>query len=198
MFVFIGTFSIVDSMAMGTFFFGIINLPEKIRTGSLDIMIAKPIDTQFFVSAESFNPGSLFGIITGSCMVMYGLSSGGYVVSMIQVLGYILLLIMMYLLFYSMMLIVRTLAFIFVKINTLTQVEDSVIEFAFRIPGTAFKGISKVIFMVGLIATVPTEHITNMLEPSQWLIVTGITLFFFGLARFMFKFGMGRYTSASS
>jgi len=200
MFIFIGTFSIVDSICMGTWFFGILSMPEKIRTGTLDIMIVKPLDTQFYLTFNSFNPGSLFGVITGSLMVSYGMINGGFTISPQRIAGYILLVIMMNLIFYSLFLLVRTTAFIFIKIDALTQAEDSLTEFAFRIPGTAFKGISKFIFMLfipyGLIATVPTEFITNLLDLKEWAAVTGIVVFFFAASRLFFKFGLSRYTSA--
>jgi ABC-2 type transport system permease protein len=202
MFVFVGTFTIVDGLGMGTWFFGIIELPNKIRTGNLDIMLIKPVDTQFYVSASNISPGSLFGVIAGAVIVSYGMVMGSYTLTPGRLAGYILLCLMMYLLMYSLSLLVRTTAFLFVKIDALAMAEDSAVEFAFRIPGTAFKGISKFIFMVllpyGLIATVPTQFITVLLEPSQWLWVTGITLFFFLASRLFFKFGLNRYTSASS
>ncbi|MBI9100556.1 MAG: ABC-2 family transporter protein, partial [Spirochaetaceae bacterium] len=187
MFVFIGTFSIVDSLAMGVWFFGLLPMPEKIRNGTLDVIIVKPVDTQFYLSCEGFNPGSLLGIITGAIMVGYGMINGGFSVTPSKIGGYILLVVMMNLVMYSLFLIIRTWAFFFVKIDALTQAEDSIVEFAFRIPGTAFKGISKFIFMVcipyGLIATVPTEFITNLLDLNEWAAVCGITLFFLMASR---------------
>lgn len=202
MYVFIGTFSIVDSINMATFFFGIISLPDKIRTGNLDLSIVKPIDTQFYISIQSFNPGSIFGIFVGGAMVVYGVISGGYSIGLIHIIGYIILVIMMVALMYALLLIIRACSFLFVKIDAIAQAEDSLVEFAFRVPGSAFKGISKFIFMVlipyGLIATVPTEHITNLLQVDQWLAVTLITTAFVALARVTFKFGMTKYTSASS
>ena len=202
MFIFVGTFHIVDSVAMATYFFGLLYLPGKIQTGSLDIMLVKPVDTQFYVSSDSFNPGSFLGVLSGAAMVTYGLSQGGYTVTGAQLAGYLLLLILMSSLMYSLFLLVRIFAFFFVKIDALTQAQDSAVDFAFRIPGTAFKGISKVVFMLiipyGLIATVPTEFITNMLAPEQWATVIGITLFFGLFSRLFFKFGLGRYSSASS
>jgi len=200
MFIFIGTFSIVDSICMGTWFFGLLSMPEKIRTGTLDIMIVKPMDTQFYITCDSFNPGSLFGIITGSLMVSYGMVNGGFSVSPTRIAGYILLVLMMNMLMYSLFLLVRTTAFFFIKIDALTQAEESLVEFAFRIPGTAFKGISKFIFMVfipyGLIATVPTEFITNLLDMKEWTAVISITAFFFIVSRLFFKLGLSRYSSA--
>lgn len=200
MFIFMGTFSIVDSITMGTWFFGLLSIPGKIRTGFLDIMIVKPMDTQFYLSFESFNPGSLFGIITGALMVLYGMINGGFSATPTRIAGYILLVIMMNAIMYSLFLMVRTLAFFFVKIEAITQAEDSLVEFAFRIPGTAFRGLSKFIFMVlipyGLIATVPTEFITNLLDIHEWAAVIGITLFFTIASRRFFKFGLSRYSSA--
>lgn len=202
MYIFIGTFSIVDSINMATFFFGIITLPNKVRTGQLDLSIVKPIDTQFYVSIQSFNPGSIFGVFVGGSMVTYGVINGGYDVTAIHVLGYILLVIMMVALMYALMLIIRACSFLFIKIDAIAQAEDSLVEFAFRVPGSAFRGVSKFIFMVlipyGLIATVPTEHITNLLDYKEWLAVILITTVFVVLARVTFKFGMSKYTSASS
>jgi len=202
MFIFIGTFSIVDSLAMGSYFFGLLYLPQHIRTGSLDIRITKPIDTQFYVSIENFSPGSFFGLITGGAMVSYGLIKGGYTIGPMHIFGYILLVFMMYSIMYSLMLIIRTFAFHFIKIDALVQAEDSVVDFAFRIPGTAYRGVAKFVFLIlipyGMVATVPTQFITNLLTPNQWLIVVGVTVFFNILARIMFQFGMSRYSSASS
>ncbi|MDC7224128.1 MAG: ABC-2 family transporter protein [Spirochaetales bacterium] len=200
MFVFVGTFTIVDGLGMGTWFFGVLNLPGRIRSGELDMKIVKPVDTQFLISLESFNPGSLFGLIGGAIIVVYGMETGGFLFTPLRLGGYLLLVIMMNLLMYSLLLIVRTCAFFFVKINALTQAEDSALEFAFRIPGTAYQGAAKLIFFVlipyGLIASAPTQFITALLEPEQWAVVTGVTLFFFTAARLFFRFGLNRYTSA--
>lgn len=202
MFVFVGTFTIVDGLGMGTWFFGIINLPGRIRTGELDMMIVKPVDTQFYASLANFNPGSLFGVIAGTAIVGYGMALGGYELTAGRGAGYVILCLMMCLLMYSLSTIIRTFAFFFIKIDALTQAEDSAVEFAFRIPGVAFKGISRFVFMVllpyGLVATVPTQFITALLAPNQWLAVSAITLIFFGGARLFFRLGLNRYTSASS
>lgn len=201
-YIFIGTFTIVDGLGMGTWFFGVLNLPGRIRTGELDMMIAKPVDTQFYTSLANFNPGSLFGAIAGAVIVSSGMIMGDYVLTPVKLAGYVLLCFMMYLLMYSLGMITNAFAFHFIRINSLIQAEEAAVEFAFRIPGTAFKGVSKLVFMVlvpyGLIATVPTQFITELLKPSQWLWVTGITLFFFLLCRRLYKFGLKRYTSASS
>ncbi|MBN2626456.1 MAG: ABC-2 family transporter protein [Spirochaetales bacterium] len=198
--VFMGTFTIVDGLGMGTWFFGIISLPEKIRTGALDMRITKPVDTQFLVSAESFNPGSFLGPVAGAFIVRYGMKAGNFALTPEKLAGYLLLVLMMYLLMYSLSLLVMTCAFFFVKIDALIQAEESAVEFAFRIPGTAFRGAAKFVFMVlipyGLIATVPTQFLTAGLNWGQGAAVTAITLFFVTATRLFFRFGLSRYSSA--
>lgn len=202
MFVFIGTFNIVDALNMGTYFFGLVEFPSKVRTGALDMMIVKPIDTQFFIAISHLNPGSLLGVVTGGLMVAYGMTTGGFSVTIGKIIGYLVLILMMYILHYALLMLLRVLSFLVVKINSLAEVEDSAIEFAFRVPGVAYKGISRIIFLVilpyGLLASAPTTFITELLSIEQWAAITGITLVFFILTRFLFKKGLKKYTSASS
>jgi len=200
--VFVGTFHLVDSLIMGSVFFGILNLPDRIRTGTLDLVLCKPVNPQFYISSDSFNPGSFFGVITGSAMIAYGMIQGAYPLTIPKVLGYLLLISLMFLLFYSLMLLIRSIAFFTIRIDSLLQAEDSVIEFAFRVPGSAYKGISRVIFMAvipyGMIASVPTQFFTEGLSGLEWIWACGIPFFFFSVSRLLFRFGLSRYTSASS
>lgn len=202
MFVFVGSFNIVDAMNMGTYFFGLIEFPGKVRTGMLDMMIVKPIDTQFFVAISHLNPGSLMGIVTGCVMVVYGVVTGGFSVTAAKVIGYVVLILMMYMLYYSLLMLVRTLSFFVVKINSITEAENSAIEFSFRVPGVVYKGVSRLIFLIvlpyGLLATAPTAFITELLSIKEWGIIIAVTVIFFVFTRKMFKFGLKKYTSASS
>lgn len=202
MIVFIGTFSIIDSINMSTFFFGLINLPDKIRTGNLDLYIVKPVNTLFYCSFDNMNPGSLLSTTSGIIIVSYGIIKGGVQITPARVIGYIFLVALMELLFYDMLLLVRTSAFWFVRIDSIQEAENSLIEFCFRIPGVVFKGFSKVLFYVivpyGIIATIPTQFFTDVLDGTYWLlslVVVGVfTVFSFTL----FRVGRQRYTSASS
>lgn len=199
-YIFIGTFTILDSINMGLWFFGLTNLKNNIHSGILDLVITKPINTQFYVSFQSFNPGSLFGVIIGTIMIIIGVNKGGFQVDFMIICGYILLCIMMLSVFYSLMLIFRTFAFFFIKIDALEEVENSLIEIAFQVPGSVFQGVPKVIFMVilpyGLISTAPTEFITGLFAPAQWIWVSMVTIFFTVFSILFFRFGLSKYSSA--
>lgn len=202
MIVFIGTFSIIDSLNMSTFFFGLLSLPDKIRTGKLDLYIVKPINTLFFCSFDNMNPGSLLSTSSGILIVIYGLNKGNVQITPAKVIGYIFLILMMELLFYDLLLLFRLSAFWFIRINSIMEAEDSLIQFCFRIPGIVFKGFSKALFYVlipyGIIATIPAQFITDSLSLSYWLLCLSVVTFFTLLTFTLFTIGRRRYTSASS
>lgn len=202
MIVFIGTFSIIDSINMSTFFFGLLNLPDKIRSGQLDLYLVKPINTQFFISFENMNPGSFLSTISGIIIVIYGINLGGVEMTFTRIAGYIFLILLMELLFYDMLLLVRTSAFWFIRIDSLYEAEDTLVNFSFRIPGVVFKGFSKVLFYIiipyGIIATIPTQFFTDVMSLEYWIMSIAVVTVFTIMTFTLFRIGRGRYTSASS
>lgn len=200
--VFVGTFTIVDGLAMGTYFFGVISLPEKIRSGELDVYIVKPVDTLFLVSFNQIDPGSLLVSVLGMLMVGYGMSMEGATPNVAQIGIYILAVVSMYILMYSLMVLLRTISFWFVKVKSLMDIENSVIEMAFMVPGSAFKGVVKILFMIvipyGLLASGPTYVLTEWMSLPFYGLVFGISIVFYSMARLFFKKGMSIYSSASS
>lgn len=202
MIVFMGTFSIIDSLNMSTYFFGLINLPDKIRTGNLDLYIVKPINTLFYCSFDNMNPGSLLSVTSGIIIVTYGLIRGNVVITPSKIIGYVFLVLMMELLYYDLLLLFRLTAFWFIRINSFIEAEDALISFCFRIPGVVFRGFSKVIFYVivpyGIIATIPTQFFTGVLDGTYWLMTVLVVTVFTFLSFSLFNVGRRRYTSASS
>jgi ABC-2 type transport system permease protein len=202
MIVFIGTFTILDASYMATYFFGVLTIPEKIRTGTLDQYIVRPVNTLFYVSFENIDPGSLVLIVPGIMMVAYGVGMLGISVTAAAIAGYVFLLLLMYFLMYDLMIIIRTLAFRFVRIDSLCEIEGELVNFSFRIPGIVFKGAWKLIFYVllpyGLMATIPAQFLADALDGRYWLLSLGVGAVFGFLCIFLWKRGMKRYGSVSS
>ena len=202
MIVFIGTFTILDATYMATYFFGVLTIPDKIRTGSLDGYLVRPVNTLFYVSFENIDLGSAILIIPGIMMVTYGVSMLGATVTLWRVLGYIFLLAIMYFLMYTLMVIIRSLAFRFVKIDAFCEIENELVNFSFRIPGVVFRGMWKLLFLVllpyGLMATIPTQFLTDVLDGRYWLMTLAVSAAFWALSISLWKRGLKRYSSASS
>lgn len=202
MIFFVGTFTVIDSLYMCTYFFGVIGIPDKIRTGRLDIYLTKPINTLFYVSFESMDFGSVLLTIPGILMLVYSAGHLNITPGLANIAGYIFLVLLMTYLMYSLMILVRVGAFWFTRVDSFGELENELVNFSFRIPGVVFRGAAKLVFYIlvpyGLIATIPTQFFTDAINGRYWLLVTGVCAGFGALSSFMWKTGLKHYGSASS
>ena len=202
MIFFVGTFTIIDSLYMATYFFGVIGIPEKVQSGKLDIYLTKPVNPLFLVSFENMDFGSLLLTIPGMMMIGYSVVNLGITLSLPKIIGYLALLIMMLILMYDLMVLVRSAAFWFTSINSLQEFENEMVYFSFRIPGVVFKGFTKLVFYIilpyGLMATIPTQFFTGLLDMRGWLMTMAVCGVFTFISQFVWRKGLARYASASS
>jgi ABC-2 type transport system permease protein len=202
MLVFIGTFSMLNALNMVIYFFGMLEVPAKIREGGLDLYITKPVSPLLRLTFENVNPGSIPLILLSAAIVVYGVSVGGMPVTPGLALGYALLVLLMALLYYDMELILRTLTFFVVSMSAIDRLEGEMLELNFKIPGVFFKGAFKVIFWFalpyGVMATVPTQFISRTLTPIGLVYALGVAALFTFLALGFWEIGLRHYKSASS
>ena len=57
---------------IGAFFLSLQEIPQQVRQGTLDFVITKPVDTQFWISTRKFNFDQLGTLLAGVGMVIYG------------------------------------------------------------------------------------------------------------------------------
>lgn len=202
MIIFIGTFTILDGVYMATYFFGVLSLSDKIRNGELDFYITKPANALLLISFENINLGSLFISLPGIAMVIYGAVNLEIEINIMRIIGYLFLLSLMYILMFNLMVIIRCASFWFTKVENINKLENELVNFSFRVPGIMYRGISKMIFYFilpyGLIATIPTEFLTDTMNIWEWFIAIGVFILFILIRRAIWRNGLGRYSSASS
>lgn len=202
MILFLGTFTIIDSLCMMTYFFGLIYIPADIRSGDLDKYIIKPINTLFYMATRDFKFSNILNVIIGIAIVCYAAAHLVVKITLFKIIGYILLVLIMYMLMFGIMLLIRTAAFWFINVDALMELEDQLMNFAFKVPGVVFKGFYKILFFTilpyGLIATVPTQFFTDNLSVGSVIGACSITVIFFLLSIKAWNCGIKHYSSASS
>ncbi len=200
--VFVGTFTILDALYMCTYFFGVIAIPEKIRTGALDLYLTKPVSALFLLSVESMDFGSILLTIPGLMMVAWGVRALGLRLTVGLAAGYAALFAGMFLLMYCVMVVLRVAAFWLVRINAFGELEGALVEFSFRVPGVVYQGVWKLLLYVllpyGLMATIPTQFLTGGMHLQHWLLVGGVLAGFWVGMSLLWQAGLRRYGSASS
>ena len=202
MIMFVGTFSLINALNMMIFFFGLVDIPGKIRRGDLDQYLTKPINPLLRLTFENADPGSFLLVVMSVIIVRYGTMVSGLVVSPSLALGYAALVLLMTLLWYDMEVILRTIPFLVISANGVMQLEGHLIELNFKVPGTLYKGIWKALFYFilpyGIMSTVPTQLLSGVLTVPGLVQALGVTLVFTAFALWFWRFGLRRYKSASS
>lgn len=202
MILFIGTFSLINAAGMVIYFFGINQLPEKIKKGELDLYLTKPVSPLFRLTFEKINPGSIPLVLMSLCIIGYGVHKSGITPDMGKVFAYLGWVIMMTVLHYDMMVLIRCVCFYLVTNARLEQLEDAALDLCIKLPGIAFYGIWRIIFCVflpyGLMATLPVQRMTGELGRRTALQGIAVTVAFTALTAFVWKNGMRHYNSAGS
>ena len=200
--IFIGTFSLIDSINMVICFFGVISIPEKIQTGELDLYLTKPVNPLLRITFEKVNPGAIPLLLFSVCIIGYGVRESKISLSYANVIGYLVMVLLMTILFYDMELLLRCFAFFVYSVNNLMKIENTAIDLCMKIPGIAFDGIYKLFFYIilpyGVIATLPTQALTGALSVKGLFFGVVIVCIFTFIALSFWIYGVHRYESASS
>src|SRR6476619_3075132 len=70
----IGTHQMIAQLFQAFFFVNVANIPELVRTGRLDSLLALPIDSQFAVSTKQFGLDSVLNALLGGVVVIVALT----------------------------------------------------------------------------------------------------------------------------
>ena len=202
MIIFVGTFSMINALNMLIYFFGVVEIPRKIKDGDLDQYITKPVSPLLRVTFENVNPGSLPLVILSIIIIAYGVRESGVVVTFPLAAAYTVLTLLMTLLWYDMELILRTIPFFVISTNGIMDLEGHMLELNFKVPGTLFKGGFRIFFYYlmpyGIMATVPTQVLSGAATLPGVLHAIAAAAVFTVFALWFWKLGLRNYKSASS
>ena len=202
MIIFIGTFSLINALNMLIYFFGVVDIPGKIKRGDLDQYLTKPINPLLRLTFENVNPGSFPLVIMSVIIIGYGVSVSEVEVSFSLGLGYAAFTLLMTLLWYDMEVILRTIPFLVLSANGIMHLESHLIELNFKVPGTLYKGIWKALFYFvfpyGVMSTVPTQFLSGALTASGLIQALCVVTVFTAFTLWFWRFGLRHYKSASS
>ncbi len=174
---------------------------EYVREGTLDFVLLKPIDSQFWLSTHKFSLFGLPNVVFGLGLIAYAaahvdppLSLGGVLLGLpLVALGVLVL--------YGIGFMLCTLTIWFVKMWNITIAMQELVE-AGKYPLSAYPLGYQVFFTfvlpVAFITTVPAEHMLGRGTAGWWLAAAGVTLVVLLIARAFWQFALRSYTSASS
>jgi ABC-2 type transport system permease protein len=199
--VVLGVYTLLDGFSSTLLQPNLGAIVNHVRTGSLDFVLLKPIDSQFWLSARSFSPWGLPGLLAGLGVIVLAAGRAGATPSLLTLLGTALLLLCSALILYSLWFALAATSIWFVKVWNATEVLRSTLV-AGRFPVSAYPPALRTLFTlvlpVAFLTTVPAEAILGRATLPWVLASLGMAVLALGLSRGLWRHALRYYTSASS
>lgn len=199
-FVLAATVFLLGSVSFALFF-SLMEIPEQVRKGTLDFVVTKPIDSQFWVSVRRFNFDQIGALTAGAGMLIYGVVTSGQHAGPIQWLSFALLFAAAVVLYNSFMTILMTLGIWLVRVDNLWVLGETIQQVA-RYPIDIFQPNVRMMLTFYLpLAFVATVPASQLVRGADWRWVLGgwaWALAMFAVSRLYWRYAMSHYSSASS
>jgi len=199
----IGTHQMIAQLFQAFFFVNVSSIPELVRTGRLDSVLALPIDSQFAVSTKQFGLDSVLNAILGAIVVIVALTKLQIVPAPGMIALYLVAIGFGIAIHYSIMLTLAAISFWIVRAQGLVYGYFNFSHIA-RYPDVIFPKVFKLIFgwiiPVIIVANIPARLLIKPFGQPAWLIfhlvIAGTIAFL--LSRIFWRFALRHYSSASS
>jgi ABC-2 type transport system permease protein len=199
--VLLGIFNALDGVVKMVLRPNIGRIVQHIRKGTLDLILTKPVDSQFYVSFRHILFWPITDVLTGFGLVAYGIVQMGITLTASHLLWFALLFAAALVTLYGIWMLLMTMSFWFVKVENLTFLFTSLFETA-RFPITVYRGMLRAlltyVFPVAVLTTFPAAALVGKLTGTDALISVVIAVLMVTVARQFWKLALRNYTSASS
>lgn len=202
MLVLLGVSGLFSEIVLGmAFIFNLRRLPEKIANGELDLVLTKPFNSQFAVSLWHPYFALIPSLIPGLALIFLGFNLGGFSFKPIYLFPFLIIFSSGLVIAYSLGMMVTTLSFWFINATPLPNLAEEIFRLSGR-PFSIFNGVWRIFFLlfvpVAFMVSFPAK--TLMGDFVWWWVPVSIFLaiIFLWLSSVLWRFGLKRYSSASS
>lgn len=197
----LGIYTVLDGVSSCVLQPNLSRIVNHVQNGTLDYVLLKPIDSQFWLSTRNLSPWGLPGVVAGLALMAWAMLQQGIKVSAANVLLTGTLLLASMLILYSLWFLLASLSIWFVKIWNATEVLRYTLV-AGRYPINAYPAALRLVFTfvlpVAFLTTVPAEALLGR-SSASWALgsLAAATLALVG-TRLFWRYALRHYTSASS
>jgi len=174
---------------------------EEVRDGKLDHALTKPVDAQMLVSVRQVEVWQFVDVITGAGVIVVAMIRIGGDLGAVDVVAFATALVFGAMLLYCFWMLLATLAFWVVNLWHLPELFEGVFQTG-RWPIGIYPmwlrfGVTFLV-PIAFAVTVPAQAVTSRLEWQTLALAAGLTVLFFGVTRWFWRFGLRSYSGASA
>ena len=176
-------------------------LMTEIGAGTLDFALTKPVDGQALIVVREVRFWSLADVAVGLIVLVVAVIQIHAVMSLWQMLAFVLTLILGAIMIYSFWMILTSIAFWVIRVDEIFNLFEGVYA-AGRWPVSIYPDWLRLgltfLVPVAFAVTIPAQALTNRLDVPTLLAAVALTVFFVALARLVWKLGVRNYSGASA
>jgi viologen exporter family transport system permease protein len=197
----IAYFMAVRAVLEGLISPSLVDLVEKIRNGSFDYVLLKPVDAQAMVSASHYEPWKVFDLAGAIAVVIYAFVQRGAPPPAADLVLGVLLFGSGVVAAYALWILCAAASFWVVRLDNLMYLLGAIFDTA-RWPVQVFPGAWRFVFTfvlpVALMTTYPAKALLGELDAWAALATVGGSLLLLAISRVVWRTAIRSYTSASS
>ncbi len=196
-----GIYTILNGITNTWFNPNLTEIVKHIREGTLDFVLLKPIDSQFFISLKKINPSGFLEIILGFLLLIYCIRINQINFNLSFLTLSFITIICSICILYSLWFLISTTTIWFVKTWNATEVLRSFLYIG-RFPLDSFSLTLRIFFSVfipiAFITSIPSEVFLGISQFWKILLEVVVAMLFLLTSRKFWLFALKFYTSASS
>jgi len=172
-----------------------------VRDGSLDYTLLQPANSLFMVSFARITVWRVWDLVLAIILVVVGINMAGDLITVPNILVFMLLALSGALVIYSLWVVLIALTFWFTKFDNNVTILQALLD-AGRYPSSVYplwlRLIVTYIIPIAVATTVPLQALRGELSGGQVLMFLTVGAASFLLASQVWKYGVRRYSGASS
>jgi ABC-2 type transport system permease protein len=179
----------------------LVDLVERIRSGSFDYVLLKPVDAQAMVSTSHYEPWNVFDLLFAIGIAVYAFWRRGYAPSSGALALGLALFVVGALAMYALWIVCASLAFWVGRLDNLIYLAGAIFDTA-RWPVAFLPGIWRLVFTfvvpVAVMTTFPAMALLGILHVRQIVGTIVGAAVLLAVSRLVWRAAIRSYTSASS
>ena len=196
-----GIYTILNGITNTWFSPNLTEIVKYIREGTLDYVLIKPIDSQFWISFKRISPTGIIEIALGVCVLIYCFYLNNITFNIWSISLLLITLICSVSILYSLWFLISSTTIWFVKTWNATEVLRSFLYIG-RFPVNSFSFSLRIFFStvipITFITSIPSEVILGLSPLWKIILEIFVATLFLVFSRKFWKFALKFYTSASS
>jgi ABC-2 type transport system permease protein len=197
----LGVFRLVNTLMAALIWPNTERFNASVRDGSLDYTLLQPVNSMFLVSFSRITVWRIWDLVLAVILVVVGINMAGDTATLLSILGFLFLTVSGAIVIYSLWIVLIALTFWFTKFDNNVTILQALLDSG-RYPATVYptwlRVIVTFIIPIAVATTVPLQALRGDLGWQQILLFLGVGLASFVIASQVWRFGVKRYSGASS